>query len=205
MKGELALFYGPTMPVLWIHRANHSDFLVRGETEDLMRLADEIVSERKCTSMNYGGDPVQVADLQFYLEADDFLPERNLYDEISYVTPADAYKMSLWNIFPEDHFRHDDSTYKLPKGFIVRNRDEPYDFTRPISSTKELDEELADYFAQLPATADEGLDPMNCPLHLQKMTGRLSFSMDSEGGYSPSAPRCCCSMGINEAISLSAR
>jgi len=193
------------MPVLWIHRANNSDFLVRGETEDLMRLADEIVSERKCTSMNYGGDPVQVADLQFYLEADDFLPERNLYDEISYVTPADAYKMSLWNIFPEDHFRHDDSTYKLPKGFIVRNRDEPYDFTRPISSTKELDEELADYFAQLPATADEGLDPMNCPLHLQKITGRLSFSMDSEGGYSPSAPRCCCSMGINEAIGLSAR
>ena len=192
------------MPVLWIHRANNSDFLVRGETESLMRLADEIVSEVKCSNMNPGQLP-QAVDLQFSLEADDFVPERRFYDEISYVTSADAYKMSLWNIFPEDHFRHDDSTYKLPTGFIVRNRDEPYDFTRPIPSVKELDEELADYFAQLPATADEGLDPMNCPLHLQKMTGRLSFSMDSEGGYSPRAPPCYCSMGINEAISLSAR
>ena len=196
------------MPVLWIHRANNSDFLVRGETEDLRRLADEIVSEGKCASMNYGGDPVQVADLQFSLEADDFLPERHFYDEISYVTAADAYKMTLWDIFPEDHFRHEDSTYKLPKGFIVRNRDEPYNFTRPIPSVKELDEQLTGYFGRLcteipaiPQSADEGLNPMNCPLHLQKMTGCLSYEMDDEGSYPSDAPSCCCSMGINEAIS----
>jgi len=192
------------MPVLWIHRANSSDFLVRGETESLMRLADEIVSEGKSSTMNPGQLP-QVADIQFSLETDDFLPERYFYDEISYVTPADAYKMTLWNIFPEDHFSHDDSTYKLPTGFIMKNREEPYDFTRPIPSVKELDDELADYFAQLPATADEGLDPMNCPLHLQKMTGRLSYMMDNEGSYPSDAPPCCCSLGINEAISLSAR
>jgi len=121
----------------------------------------------KCTTCKDDGDLPQTADLQFSLEADDFVPERHFYHEVSYVTPADAYKMTLWNIFPEDHFRHEDSTYKLPKGFIVRNREEPYDFTRPIPSVKELDEELADYFAQkaLPSTAAEGLDPMNCPLH----------------------------------------
>jgi hypothetical protein len=191
------------MPVLWIHRSTSSDFLVRGETEELMRLADQIVSEMKSSIMNPGQLP-QTADTQFSLEADDFLPERSFYDEVSYVTSADAYKMTVWNIFPEDHFRHEDSTYKLPKGFIIRNRDEPYDFTRPIPSAKELDEELADYFAQLPATADEGLDPMNCPLHLQKMTGRLSYDIDEDGNYSPGAPSCCCSMGINEAINVSA-
>lgn len=190
------------MPVLWIHRANASDFLVRGETDSLMRLADDIVLEVKKGTMNHADNLVQAADTQFSLETDDFLPERHFYDEISYVTPADAYKMTLWDIFPEDHFRHEDSTYKLPKGFIIRSRDQPYDFTRPIPSAKQLDEELADYFAQkaLPATADEGLNPMNCPLHLQKMTGRLSFSMDGDGNYSPSAPSCCCSMGISEAI-----
>lgn len=188
------------MPVLWIHRANASDLLVRGETESLMLLADEIVSEKKGTSINHNGELPQTADTQFSLEADDFLPERYLYDEISYVMPADAYKMTLWNVFPEDHFTHEDSTYKLPKGFIIRNRDEPYDFTRRIPSAQELDEELANYFAQLPANADDGLNPMNCPLHLQKITGRLSFSMDSDGTYSPRAPSCCCSMGIKEAI-----
>ncbi len=190
------------MPVLWIHRANSSDFLVRGETESLMRLADEIVSEVKSSTMNPGQLP-QAVNLQFSLEADDFLPERHFYNEISYVTAADAYKMSLWEIFPEDHFRQD-STYKLPKGFIVRNRDEPYDFTRRIPSVKELDEELMGYFGLLstvmPATADEGLDPMNCPLHLQKITGSLSYEMDDEGSYPSDAPSCCCSLGINEAI-----
>ena len=188
------------MPVLWIHRANASDFLVRGETESLMRLADEIVSEGRKSVMKHDGDMAQTADTQFSLEVDDFLPERHYYDEISYVTPADAYKMTLWNIFPEDHFRHEDSTYKLPKGFIIRNRDEPYDFTRPIPTSKELDDQLANYFAELPASADEGLDPANCPLHLQKMTGRLSYEMDEDGSYPSDAPSCCCSLGIKEAI-----
>jgi hypothetical protein len=188
------------MPVLWIHRMNSSDFLVRGETERLRQLAQEIVSEMKCTTCKDDGDLPQTADLQFSLEKDDFVPERHFYHEVSYVTPADAYKMTLWDIFPEDHFRHEDSTYKLPKGFIVRNRDEPYDFTRPIPSVKELDEELSDYFAQLPATADEGLDPTNCPLHIQKMTGRFAYEVDDEGNYPSEAPSCCCSLGINEAI-----
>jgi len=187
------------MPVLWIHRANASDFLVRGETESLMRLADEIVSEGKKSVMKHDGDMAQTADTQFSLEVDDFLPERHFCDEISYVTAADAYKMTLWNIFPEDHFRHEDSTYKLPKGFIIRNRDEPYDFTRSIPTSQELDKQLANYFAELP-NADYGLDPTNCPLHLQKMTGRLSYEMDEDGSYPSEAPPCCCSLGIKEAI-----
>jgi hypothetical protein len=120
------------MPCLWIHRSSFSDFLVRGDTNSLIKLSEEILSQDK-------------SNTQISLEDDDFLPERELYHEISYVTSTDAYKMTLWNIFPEDHFRHEDSTYKLPKGFIVRNRDEPYDFTRVIPTADELDKELATY------------------------------------------------------------
>jgi hypothetical protein len=127
------------MPCLWIHRSSGSHFLVRGDEAELMNLSEQILTEEVSSKNSAFGTRIS-------LKADDFLPERSLYDEISYVSSADAYKMTLWNIFPEDHFRHEDSTFKLPKGFIVRNRDEPYDFTRPIPTAQELDQELSDYF-----------------------------------------------------------
>ena len=136
------------MPCLWIHRSSGSDFLVRGNTMTLVQLAREILSEQKDSNILYnslkelGTSPTT----QFSLEDDDFLPERKFYQDISYVSSVDAYKMTLWNIFPEDHFMHEDSCYKLPKGFIIRNRDEPYDFTRRIPTADELDEELTSYF-----------------------------------------------------------
>ena len=132
------------MPCLWIHRSSGSDFLIRGDKTFLAELAQEILSKDliNYNSLKEMGDPLP----QLSLVDDDFLPERNLYHEISYVTPVDAYKMTLWNIFPEDHFKHEDSTYKLPKGFIIRNRDEPYDFTRKIPTSEELDQELVEYF-----------------------------------------------------------
>jgi hypothetical protein len=132
------------MPCLWIHRSSGSDFLVRGDGVSLVKLSRDILSK---DLVNYNSlEEMGQLLPQISLVADDFLPERNLYHEISYVTSVDAYKMTLWNIFPEDHFRHEDSDYKLPKGFIIRNRDEPYDFTRKIPTAEELDKELADYF-----------------------------------------------------------
>jgi hypothetical protein len=44
------------------------------------------------------------------------------------------------------------------------------------------------------------LDPTNCPLHIQKITGRMSFTMDEDGNYPAHAPACSCILGIQEAI-----
>ena len=49
--------------------------------------------------------------------------------------------------------------------------------------------------------ANDLLDPTNCPLHIQKMTGRMSFTMDEDGNYPIGAPPCYCVLGIQEAIS----
>ena len=195
------------MPVLWINRKSGSDFLVRGDNESLVTLSQKIIYETQDMLQNKSldDDLRHLSDTQMYIEEDDFIPHRNGYGEISYVSSTDAYKMTLWNIFPEDHFRHEDSTFKLPKGFIIRNRDEPYDFTRSIPSHIELDQELANYHKMMPSTqfpenTDEALDPMNCQLHLQKMTGCISWRMDGDGNYPEGAPPCCCSFGIAEAI-----
>ena len=52
-----------------------------------------------------------------------------------------------------------------------------------------------------PVLANDLLDPTNCPLHIQKMTGRMSFTMDEDGNYPIGAPPCYCILGIQEAIS----
>lgn len=49
-------------------------------------------------------------------------------------------------------------------------------------------------------TADEALDPMNCPLHSKKMTGSLCYSPTENGEHPAFAPPCHgCSIGITEA------
>jgi hypothetical protein len=204
----LCLVPTPTMPVLWINRKSGSNFLVRGERDSLTDLSEKIMSEiSNILNTNELDDDLRdLCGAQMCIEEDDdFIPNRNAYGEISYVTPTDAYKMTLWNIFPEDHFRHEDSTFKLPQGFIIRNRDEPYDFTHSIPSQIELDQELTNYhkmmhYMQFPENTDEALDPMNCQLHLQKMTGCISWRMDEDGNYPEGAPPCCCRFGIAEAI-----
>lgn len=45
--------------------------------------------------------------------------------------------------------------------------------------------------------------PDSCPLHLQKMSGRLSFTMDEDGNYPAGAPPCLCMLGIQDAIDKS--
>ena len=61
---------------------------------------------------------------------------------------------------------------------------------------------MASYFGNEPVLplANDLLDPTNCPLHIQKMTGRISFTMDEEGNYPVGAPPCYCILGIREAI-----
>jgi hypothetical protein len=56
---------------------------------------------------------------------------------------------------------------------------------------------------ELPENADKGLDPMNCALHSQKITGELSYIMNNDGEYPADAPPCYCSLGINEALRMS--
>jgi len=49
-------------------------------------------------------------------------------------------------------------------------------------------------------TADTSLDPMNCPLHSQLITGEI-FYPNSDGEYPVYAPPCYgCSIGITHAI-----
>jgi hypothetical protein len=52
-------------------------------------------------------------------------------------------------------------------------------------------------------TADNSLDPVNCPLHRELMTGRILLQ-NSEGGYPVDAPPCHgCSIGLTDAIKSS--
>jgi hypothetical protein len=139
------------MPCLWIHRASGSDFLVRGDEATLVKLGRDILSQDSDSLINTdfnseSNDIGNSPNVQISLEQDYFLPDRHFYDEISYVTLTDAYKMTVDNIFPENHCRTEYSTFKLPKGFIIRNREEPYDFTCPILTHDELDKQLEAYF-----------------------------------------------------------
>lgn len=48
-------------------------------------------------------------------------------------------------------------------------------------------------------TTDDLLDPMNCPLHMAKMTGDISFTTNSDGDYHVNSPSCVgCSLGLEE-------
>jgi len=52
-------------------------------------------------------------------------------------------------------------------------------------------------------TADNSLDPMNCPLHCELITGKI-FHPNSEGEYPVDAPPCHgCSIGLSDAIKSS--
>lgn len=49
-------------------------------------------------------------------------------------------------------------------------------------------------------TAEEALDPSNCPLHHMMMTGSLCYTQSQNGEYPDNAPPCNgCSVGITEA------
>ena len=135
------------MPCLWIHRASGSDFLVRGDKANLMKLSRDILMEDADSVYMLDDNNIGYSsNVQISLEEDGFLPERRFYNEISYVTSSDAYKMCLSDIFPENHFRGQNSSFKLPKGFIIRSRDEPYDFTTPKLTHEQLDKQLEDNF-----------------------------------------------------------
>jgi hypothetical protein len=63
---------------------------------------------------------------------------------------------------------------------------------------------MTSYYSQeMYDKVDKALDPMNCPLHMTKLTGSICYSINSDGEYPVGAPPCNgCSIGITEAAAI---
>lgn len=63
---------------------------------------------------------------------------------------------------------------------------------------------MSSYYSQeMHDKVDKALDPMNCPLHMTKLTGSICHMINSDGEYPVDAPPCNgCSIGITEAAAV---
>jgi len=147
----MALNYNPVKNIrtLWIHRLTGTDFLVRAEHEQLVKLAEAMTGEPG-SYVEDGSFKCDSHNLQTVIYDDGFEPGKEFYEKIAYVERHDAYKMTMTNQEPEEYFKElqltseeEDTEYPLnfmwPEDFKMIEREAPYDFTREILSEEEFD------------------------------------------------------------------
>jgi len=153
------------MATIWRHKATGCDFLVSFDKKvDALEFCTKIFDkafavngeEAHYSLEEMGVDGIlmtkqeipadgifigQVTNLQAFI-LPNCVPQQmkeghTRYDNIAHVWPDDALAM----VFEKEPSQF----YGFPSGFQMLDREEPYNFTKHIPNTYELDEELADY------------------------------------------------------------
>ena len=154
------------MATLWLHKPSGCDFLISFKSKlaalefstkvfDKAFAVNDEEAKYTCDGLELGGVLVTDQDipnagicigtlecLQVMILPAGYVPPMKMnnhfcYKRIAHVWEDDALSM-IFSTDPENF-------YNFPSDFTMVDREEPYNFTKYVPSTYELDEELADY------------------------------------------------------------
>ena len=154
------------MATLWLNKSSGCDFLISFDSKlaalefstkifDKAFTVNDEEAKYTCDGLELGGVLVTSQDiptagicigtlecLQLMILPAGYVPPQKvnnqlLYKRIAHVWEDDALSM-IFSTNPENF-------YNFPSDFTMVDREEPYNFTKYLPSTYQLDEELADY------------------------------------------------------------